>query len=364
VSADYFAHKVFIGVGTGKNSGKPVFRAYVASMAAPTDPHALLAAALDGVRDPASGRGLIAAGRAAPPRFATGTASVILDVAGLDEPARTALDTAIRTALTAVPGVDHVRIAMTAERVVRRIIAVGSGKGGVGKSTLSANLAVALAGRGLKVGLVDADIYGPSQPRLMHAADVRATATDKKLNPIPTEYGVPMLSMGQMVDQGRAIAWRGPMVGGALGQLIDADWGDVEYLILDLPPGTGDVQLSMIAKHKPVGAVIVSTPQDLALIDATRAIDLFTQASVPLIGLVENMAGYICPHCGEGSDPFGKGGAEAAAASLAIPFLGRIPLDIAIRTASDAGTPPAAGDGPEAAAFRMIADRVAAWLNP
>ena len=333
-------------------------------MAVPPDPVAPLADALDRVADPVSGRGLIAAGRAAPPRFAAGTASVILDVSGLRDAARDALEAQVRAELSAVPGVETVRIAMTAEKLVRRIVAIGSGKGGVGKSTLSANIAVALARRGLKVGLVDADIYGPSQPRLMHAADVRATATDKKLNPIPTEYGVPMLSMGQMVDQGRAIAWRGPMVGGALGQLIDADWRDIDLLILDLPPGTGDVQLSMIAKHKPVGAVIVSTPQDLALIDATRAIDLFAQASVPLIGLVENMAGYICPHCGEGSDPFGRGGAEAAASALDIPFLGRVPLDIAIRTASDAGTPPAAGDGPEAAAFLAIADRIAAWLNP
>ena len=327
----------------------------------PTDP---LALALNAVVDPLSGKGLIAAGRAAAPRLADGTVSVILDVAGLSEPARTAIDAAVRARLLAVPGVAHVRIAMTAERRTRRIVAIGSGKGGVGKSTLSANIAVALARRGLKVGLVDADIYGPSQPRLMHAADVKATATDKKLNPIMTAFGVPMLSMGQMVDEGRAIAWRGPMVGGALGQLVDADWGDIDLLILDLPPGTGDVQLSMISKHKPVGAVIVSTPQDLALIDATRAIDLFAQAAVPLIGLVENMARYACPHCGELSDPFGRGGAEAAAASLDVPFLGRIPLDIAIRTASDAGTPPAAGNGPEAAAFLAIADRIADWLNP
>ena len=328
------------------------------------DPRTRLAQALDAVPDPLSGKGLIAAGRTAAPRLANGTVSVILDVAGWNDAARTMVDDQVRAALGAVPGVTDVRIAMTAERRTRRIVAIGSGKGGVGKSTLSANIAVALARRGLKVGLVDADIYGPSQPRLMHASDVRATATDKKLNPVPTDYGVPMLSMGQMVDQGRAIAWRGPMVGGALGQLVDADWGDIDLLILDLPPGTGDVQLSMIAKHKPVGAVIVSTPQDLSLMDATRAIDLFTQAAVPLIGLVENMAGYACPHCGETSDPFGRGGAEMAAAALNIPFLGRVPLDIAIRTASDAGRPPAAGDGPEATAFLMIADRIAHWLHP
>ncbi|GGE73486.1 Mrp/NBP35 family ATP-binding protein [Sphingomonas prati] len=332
-------------------------------MQSPADPTDRLAHALDLVVDPASGRGLIAAARAAAPRMTGTTASVILDVTGYSDADRTAVEDHIRAALLAVPGVATVRVAMTAEKKTRRIIAIGSGKGGVGKSTLSANVAVALARRGVKVGLVDADIYGPSQPQLMNAADRKATALDKWLNPVPTEYGVPMLSMGQLVEPGRAIAWRGPMVGGALGQLVDADWGDIDVLILDLPPGTGDVQLSMISKHKPAGAVIVSTPQDLALIDATRAIDLFRQASVPLIGLVENMSGYICPHCGEGSDPFGRGGAEAAAASLALPFLGRVPLDIAIRTASDAGTPPAAGDGPEAAAFLAIADRIADWLT-
>ena len=149
----------------------------------------------------------------------------------------------------------------------------------------------------------------------------------------------------------------------ALGQLIDADWGACDLLIVDLPPGTGDVQLSMISKHKPVGAIIVSTPQDLALIDATRAIDLFNQSSVPIIGMVENMAGYQCPSCGEVSDPFGNGGAESAAGDLGYHFMGRIPLDIAIRKASDAGEPPAAGDGPAAAAFNVIARGLIEWLD-
>ncbi|WP_336962378.1 Mrp/NBP35 family ATP-binding protein [Sphingobium aquiterrae] len=252
---------------------------------------------------------------------------------------------------------------MTSERRTIRIIAVGSGKGGVGKSTLSANLAVALKRLGHKVGLVDADIYGPSQPRLMGNEGVRPQAQDSKMIPVMSQWGVPMLSMGHLVQPGQAIAWRGPMAGNALGQLIDAHWGDVDTLIVDLPPGTGDVQLTMIQKHKPAGAVIVSTPQDLALIDATRAVSLFDQAGVPMIGLVENMAGYVCPHCGEVSDPFGSGGAQAAAAQMEMPFLGRVPLTIGIRTASDAGTPPAAGDMPEARAFMDIAKKVAAWLE-
>ncbi|MDI1294620.1 MAG: Mrp/NBP35 family ATP-binding protein, partial [bacterium] len=189
-----------------------------------------------------------------------------------------------------------------------RIIAVASGKGGVGKSTLSANLAVALQRLGHKVGLVDADIYGPSQARLMASEGQKPAAREKRLIPVISPFGIPMLSMAHLVDPGQAIAWRGPMAGNALSQLIDADWGETAILIVDMPPGTGDIQLSMVQKHKPAGAVIISTPQDLALIDATRAVSFFVQAKVPLVGLVENMAGYACPHCGEISDPFGQGG--------------------------------------------------------
>ncbi|WP_255325752.1 MULTISPECIES: Mrp/NBP35 family ATP-binding protein [Sphingobium] len=252
---------------------------------------------------------------------------------------------------------------MTAERKPLKIIAVASGKGGVGKSTLSANLAVALQRLGVKVGLVDADIYGPSQARLMASEDRKPQAKDKQLIPVQSPLGIPMLSMGHLVEPGKALAWRGPMAGNALAQLIEADWGDAEVLIVDMPPGTGDVQLSMVQKHKPAGAVIVSTPQDLALIDATRAVSLFEQTHVPMIGLVENMAGYACPHCGESSDPFGQGGAEAAAGEMGMPFLGRIPLAIDIRRRSDAGDPPAAGDDVHGAAFRAIAEKVVAWLR-
>ncbi len=315
--------------------------------------------ALDAIADPATDGGIVTTGRAVP-RFADGRASVILDVTGLTPARRDALDAAVHAALEQVAGVTDIRVALTSSKTTRRIIAVASGKGGVGKSTLSANLAVALARAGHKVGLIDADIYGPSQPRLMAVEGQRPTAEGQKLNPVPTPYGVSLLSMGQLVKPGQAIAWRGPMAGNALGQLVDAEWGDAEVLIVDMPPGTGDVQLSMIQKHKPAGAVIVSTPQDLALMDATRAIDLFVQAGIPIVGIVENMAGYACPHCGEISDPFGSGGAEAAAKTLGHPFLGRIPLDMAIRVASDAGVPPASGEGN---AFDEVAARLGTWLR-
>jgi ATP-binding protein involved in chromosome partitioning len=319
--------------------------------------------ALDAISDPAGKGGLIASGRAAAPRLADGRAGLILDVAGLSVAQRDALGAEIEARLKQIEGVNEVRIAMTSARTQRVVVAIASGKGGVGKSTVSTNLAIALKRLGLKTGLVDADIYGPSQPRLTDTEGKRPVAEGQKLIAVDTPFGVPLLSMGHLVKPGQAIAWRGPMAGNALGQLIDAEWGDANVLIADMPPGTGDVQLSMVQKHKPIGAVIVSTPQDLALIDATRAIDLFRTSDVPIIGIIENMSGYACPHCGEISDPFGSGGAEAAAKEMGVPFLGRIPLAIDIRAASDAGQPPAAGNGPHAGAFMSIAEQLAAWIR-
>lgn len=304
----------------------------------------------------------LSSGRATGLRLRDGVLTLMLDVGGLDAEKRRVLTETLTAAAQAEPEVRAVRIAETAERPVLPIIAVASGKGGVGKSTVSANLAVALRRLGIRAGLVDADIYGPSQPRLLASEGRKPEAVDKRMIPITGAGDVPMLSMGHLVAPGQAIAWRGPMATGALGQLLDARWDGVDLLVVDLPPGTGDVQLSMIQKHRPAGVVIVSTPQDLALIDAARAISLFEQVQVPMIGLVENMAGYVCPHCGEVSDPFGTGGAEAQAQTLGLPFLGRIPLSIGIRSASDAGAPPAAGDGPEAEPFLALARQVRDWL--
>lgn len=302
-------------------------------------------------------------------RLADGVVTLVLDGAGLDGDGRAATEAGAKAALSSAPGVAEVRVGIVADRDAPPpgpkgplILAVGSGKGGVGKSTLSANLAVALARAGVRVGLVDADIYGPSQPRLLANEGRKPEAKDSKMFPVPSRYGVSVLSMGHLIEDGRAIAWRGPMVSGALNQLIDAWWGPTQVLVIDLPPGTGDVQLTMVQKHKPAGAVIVSTPQDLALMDASRALNLFEAAHVPVLGLVENMAGYVCPHCGNVSDPFGCGAVEDAAARLNMPFLGRVPLDMAIRVGSDAGEPPAAGDGPLAEAFALIARKLLPWL--
>jgi ATP-binding protein involved in chromosome partitioning len=305
-----------------------------------------------------------AAARVRSLKLNNGAVTAILDASGLDQRARERLEHEAKAALADADGVTEVRIALMADKAAGPVIvAVGSGKGGVGKSTLTANLAVALARMGRKVGLVDADVYGPSQPTLLDTEGQRPQAENEKLIPVQSRFGVPMLSMGHLVEPGKALAWRGPMASGAFGQLVDAHWGDTEVLLLDLPPGTGDVQITMLQKHKPAGAVIVSTPQDLALIDAQRAAELFEKGNVPIIGLVENMAGYICPHCGEASDPFGRGGAEEAAEAAGIPFLGRIPLSLSVRKASDAGRPPAAGEGEDAAPFAAIAARLDQWLD-
>jgi ATP-binding protein involved in chromosome partitioning len=294
-------------------------------------------------------------------RLVGNIATIVADASGLADPERTALEARLKDAALSLPGVSEARIALTASKPGRTFVAIGSGKGGVGKSTITTNLAIALARMGKKVGIVDADIYGPSQPTLLGTTE-KPHAENDKLVPVEAQ-GVKLLSVGQLVPAGQALAWRGPMASGALTQLIEGDWGDTEIILVDLPPGTGDVQLSLVQKSRPAGAVIVSTPQDLSLIDATRAIDLFGKTSVPVLGIIENMAGYQCPHCGESSDPFGQGGAEASAKRLGVPFLGRLPLSTSLREASDAGRPPAADSGAAAEAFAEIARQMLAELE-
>ncbi|MBC7677313.1 MAG: Mrp/NBP35 family ATP-binding protein [Rhodoferax sp.] len=299
------------------------------------------------------------------------------------EPARAASEAAIR----AMAGVTAVQVLLTAhgpaakapppslkigqhptpqqggpQRIsgIDRIIAVASGKGGVGKSTVSSNLAVALAKQGRRVGLLDADIYGPSQPRMMGVTARPASPDGKTIIPLQA-HGVTMMSIGLMLKEDEAVIWRGPMIMGALQQLLgQVAWGELDVLIVDLPPGTGDIQLTLCQRTHLTGAIVVSTPQDVALLDARKALDMFVKLKTPVLGLIENMSTYICPNCGHEEHIFGHGGVAAEAARLNLPFLGELPLSLEVRIAGDAGTPIAAGDGPAAQAYAALAARLVA----
>jgi ATP-binding protein involved in chromosome partitioning len=246
---------------------------------------------------------------------------------------------------------------------VKNIIAVASGKGGVGKSTTAANFALALKDQGLKVGVLDADIYGPSMPRLLGVHGQPQQLAGNKLDPMRA-FGLKVMSMGFLVDEETPMIWRGPMVMSALTQMLkDVAWGELDVLVVDMPPGTGDAQLTMAQQVPLAGAVIVSTPQDLALIDARKGLNMFKKVNVPVLGIVENMSTFVCPHCGERSDIFGHGGAKDEAARLGVPFLGEVPLTMVVRETSDAGKPVVATDpsSPAAGAYRAIA--AAAWAE-
>jgi len=247
---------------------------------------------------------------------------------------------------------------------IARIIAVASGKGGVGKSTLAANLALGLAAEGWRVGLLDADIYGPSVPRLFNVKG-KPELEGRILKPI-NAYGIAVMSIGFLVEETTAMVWRGPMVMSALTQLLrEVAWGERDCLVVDMPPGTGDAQLTLAQNVPLAGAVIVSTPQDLALIDARRGVAMFKQTEVPILGIVENMSYFLCPHCGARTDVFAHGGARHEAERVGVPFLGEVPLDMSIRANSDAGRPVVAAepDSPQAQAFRAIARKVKASLE-
>ncbi|MGH1404812.1 MAG: P-loop NTPase [Alphaproteobacteria bacterium] len=252
----------------------------------------------------------------------------------------------------------------------RHIIVVASGKGGVGKSTVSANIAVSLAQRGLRVGLLDADIYGPSQPVLMGDEAYKPDLTkDKKLIPLQ-RHGIQMMSIGFMVEREKALIWRGPMAQSAFYQLLrDVAWGDndapLDFLVVDMPPGTGDIQLTLAQKVKVSGAVIVSTPQDIALIDARRGVSMFEKTDIPVLGLIENMSTYICSQCGHEDHIFGHGGAQKEAEKVNVPFLGGIPLSREVREQSDAGKPIVLShpNSPSSQAFLHIAERIEKTLN-
>ncbi len=234
----------------------------------------------------------------------------------------------------------------------------GSGKGGVGKSTVSSNLAVALAKQGRRVGLLDADIYGPSQPRMMGVSKRPGSPDGKTIIPLQA-HGVTVMSIGLMLNEGDAVVWRGPMIMGALQQLLtQVEWGKLDILIIDLPPGTGDIQLTLCQRTQLTGAIVVSTPQDVAMLDARRALDMFAKLKTPVLGLIENMSTYLCPNCGHEAHLFGHGGVAAEAEKIGVPFLGELPLELETRIAGDAGTPIALGDGPAAAAYAALARRL------
>lgn len=248
---------------------------------------------------------------------------------------------------------------------VGAIIAVASGKGGVGKSTTALNLALGLRDIGLRVGIIDADIYGPSMPKLANIREKPQLNDDKKMVPI-VRFGIPIMSIGFLVEEDTPMIWRGPMVMSAITQMLrDVAWGELDILIADMPPGTGDAQLTLAQQVPLRGAVIVSTPQDLALIDARRGLAMFNRVNVPVLGIVENMSYFACPHCGTRSDIFGHGGARLEAERLGVPFLGEIPLDIAIRSTSDAGEPlvDSNPESPHALIYREIAERVSEALR-
>lgn len=304
-------------------------------------------------------------------------------------PLKGQIESEVRAAILTVPGIERVDVALTS-RVrqggilsgkpampgVKNIIAVASGKGGVGKSTVATNLAVALALDGATVGLLDADVYGPSIP-LMLALQGRQPGT-KTLPPaepggqpvrmlVPLEaYGVRVMSIGFLVDPAKPVIWRGPMASQLIQQFInDVEWGDLDYLLVDMPPGTGDIQLTLTQRLPLSGAVIVTTPQDVALADAVKGLQMFREVQVPILGIIENMSFFVCPNCGERTNVFGQGGGEWAATKHDVPLLGQIPLDAAIREGGDAGTPIVAADplSPRASAFRAAAQRVAGRLS-
>jgi len=243
---------------------------------------------------------------------------------------------------------------------IKHIVAVASGKGGVGKSTTAVNLALGLKALGLKIGMLDADVYGPSLPRMLGVSGRPESPDGKILKPMEN-YGIKAMSMGFLVSEDQPVVWRGPMVMGALQQMLgDVDWGELDILVVDMPPGTGDAQLT-ISQNTPLsGAVIVSTPQDIALLDARKGLNMFRKVDVPVLGIIENMSMYVCPNCGHEAHVFGHGGAKREAEKLGTPFLGEIPLDILIRETSDGGRPVVVSepDGPHAKAYLAIAEQV------
>ncbi|MGH1480187.1 MAG: iron-sulfur cluster carrier protein ApbC [Geminicoccales bacterium] len=361
--------------------------------------------ALSRIDDPAQGRSVVDLGMVSGIVVKNGNIGFALEIDPSEASSKEPLRQTCEQAVMALPGVTSVTAVLTAERKqngaasgearqvaqgpgnapsggrpgtgpeglgakpqlpgIKHVIAVASGKGGVGKSTTSTNLALALASKGQRVGILDADIYGPSQPRMMGVTGKPNSPDGKKLMPMEN-FGVRIMSMGFLVDEDAPMIWRGPMVQSAIQQMLnDVEWGEIDYLVVDLPPGTGDAQLTMAQKVPLAGAVIVSTPQDIALLDARKALNMFRKVDVPILGIVENMSYFACPHCGERSEIFSHGGARQTAETYGVDFLGEIPLDLDIRINSDSGRPVVVSNpsGPQARCYLDIADAVIARLD-
>jgi ATP-binding protein involved in chromosome partitioning len=330
------------------------------------------------VRDPELGRSLVELGEVPSITVESGRVTLHVRLATPTSPHRDQIESDLRAALVPVPGIRELVIDWNWEvnrppptrgggrenlaPGARNVVLVGSGKGGVGKSTVAVNLAVALAQSGARVGLLDADIYGPSIPIMLGVRNAKPKTPDGKLI-VPVEaFGLKLISIGFFVDPEQAMVWRGPMLHGAIVQFFrDVQWGDLDYLILDLPPGTGDIQLTIAQQVKVSGAVVVTTPQDLALADAIKAKAMFDKVDIPVLGIVENMSYFSCPHCHTRTEIFDHGGGAAAAEKLGVPFLGEVPLVLSIREGGDAGKPimAAAPDSAEAKALRNVATNVA-----
>ena len=331
-------------------------------------------AALSGVIDPNTGKDLVSSKSAK--NIQLSGSDVALDIE-LGYPAKSQIEpirNSVIAAIRALPGAGNVSANVYARIVahsvqrgvklmpnVRNIIAVASGKGGVGKSTTAANLALALAAEGAKVGLLDADIYGPSQPMMMGVSGKPDSKDGKTMEPLEN-YGVQIASIGFMIDPDQPMVWRGPIVTQALQQLLEqTNWRDLDYLIVDMPPGTGDVQLTLSQKVPVTGSVIVTTPQDIALLDARKGLKMFEKVGIPILGIVENMSVHICSNCGHAEPVFGQGGGEKMCADYGVDFLGALPLTMSIREQADSGKPTVVADpeGPVAAIYKTIARKVA-----
>ena len=333
--------------------------------------------ALKSIKDPDLGRDIVSLGFVKDVKFCGGVAAVTIELTTPACPVKDQMREEARQAILALDGVNEANVEMTA-RVrasasespgllsgVKNLIPVASGKGGVGKSTVSANLAVALAQSGAQVGLMDADVYGPSIPTLMGISEKPVSGPNQQIIPV-TQYDLKIISMGFFLPEEKAVIWRGPMLDKMITQFLGGvQWGELDYLIIDLPPGTGDIQLSLCQKVPLTGAVVVSTPQDVALNVAQKAIFMFNQLNCPILGIIENMSYYLCSHCGEREEIFGTGGAREISKRMQLPFLGEISLSTNIRVQSDRGRPVVLShpDSLQAQAFVEVAKNLAAQIS-